>query len=536
SILSFLSLSFPFSSCVRMGASTPPPKKRIFFSYPALPEIKLCWIVTICTVAYGWSKVYQISQKYKWDIGDQASVQELPLIGKRFKDEANWEWSRWSPYAFAYLPIYFGHVLLFNIGSKILPDNVFSLVYTLASMAAVCYAYTPILVLYSFLQGTLIFITSRIIRNKFAVWISSLPILYFVMHETHKVHADVFLVLLFVSYSILSYISFCLETTDGAVRPEDDTQFKQYLRMFFYTFYQPYLVSLIILYPDFERQIKERSTQQRDWKSIIIFALRIAFWWGVTELVLHFFYFETLLLHTEQVARVDKTTFVALGMTLGQFFHLKYVVIFGLPSLFARFDNMQPMAGPMCLARVCLYSHVWRSFDRGLYQFFKKYIFIPICQPDFTLWKKIFGVFISYGFVLLWHGFYHHNIVWILLNIAALFMEMTTKALYGQPAVRDFINARFSALTIRRILGWLQIIPFAFGLYSNFYFLAGSKVGGMYVDRVLVEETLPCRPFFLYLITIGYFYTQTCMEVDRWNEQKTLEEEKMTKKKSQKSQ
>lgn len=39
------------------------------------------------------------------------------------------------------------------------------------------------------------------------------------------------------------------------------------------------------------------------------------------------------------------------------------------------------------------------------------------------------------------------------------------------------------------------------------------KVGGLYVDRILIEETLPCRPFFLALITIGYFYTQTCMEV-----------------------
>lgn len=40
--------------------------------------------------------------------------------------------------------------------------------------------------------------------------------------------------------------------------------------------------------------------------------------WGITDLLLHFFYFESILVHTDDVAKLDKNTFVALGMTMGE--------------------------------------------------------------------------------------------------------------------------------------------------------------------------------------------------------------------------
>lgn len=74
---------------------------------------------------------------------------------------------------------------------------------------------------------------------------------------------------------------------------------------------------------------------------------------------------------------------------------------------------------------------------------------------------------------------------------------------------------RISDVNFRRILGWLQIVCFAVGLYSNFYFLGGSQVGQMFVQRIFWEETWTLRwPFFL-LITLGYFYMQVAMEVER---------------------
>lgn len=194
---------------------------------------------------------------------------------------------------------------------------------------------------------------------------------------------------------------------------------------------------------------------------------------------------------------------------------MKYVVIFGLPAIFARIDNMQPLDGPICLIRVALYSKIWRNFDRGLYAFFKEYIFVPICRPTFSLPRKFFGVIISYLFVLLWHGFHHHNVVWIVLNVLELFIEYGAKGIYSIDAVKSARERYLSDCAFRRILAWLQIVPFVFGLYSNFYFLSGSRIGWAFVDRIFWGETVTLQwPFFL-LITIGYFYCHVVMEVER---------------------
>jgi hypothetical protein len=496
--------------------SQPIQKRKPIFFYPALPEIKLCFAVTIATVAYAWYCVYIASTKFQFKIGHMASVHDLPLIGQRFRDDTNWEWFRWRPHAFNALPFLAMHSILFNIGEKILPTKLWTYGIIGYSMVASAFMYTPQLLGISLLQGILLFATTYFTRSWKCVWIASLPVLIFIMNFTSSVSDDPFLVLLFVSYTLLSYISFCLEWSRKSI-PELETETlpQIFTRMLFYAFYQPYQISVIVIYPEFEKQLKLRKTEPRNWKETLIFIARIAFWWALTEAILYFFYFEAMLTDYHFAFKLPKNEFVTLGMAMGSFFHLKYVVIFGYQAVFARLDNMRPPDGPICISRVALYSKIWRAFDRGLYAYFKEYIFIPICAPTFSITRKIFGVFASYTFVLIWHGFQHHNIVWIGLNIIELFLEYSAKILYSNPSVQMWREKRISDVNFRRILGWLQVVCFAVGLYSNFYFLGGSQVGQMFVQRIFWEETWTLRwPFFL-LITLGYFYMQVAMEVDR---------------------
>ncbi|PAV89179.1 hypothetical protein WR25_06181 isoform D [Diploscapter pachys] len=315
------------------------------FVYPALPEIKLCYAVTLSAMFYAWYRVYQASEIYPWNIGDFGVHENPPLIGnltgQRMKDQTNWEWTHWSPFTLSYIPVYLIHAVLFNIVGGFLKESLFTPLYIIFSITACSIYFTPFLVAVSIAQGLVIFLVTHFIRRTIVVWLATLPILYVVMHYSSILSNDPFLIYTFVSYTLLSYVSYSIDVIRGFGRP-------------------------------------------------------------------------------------------------GIAFHVKYVVIFGFPSMFAKIDNLQPLPGPICLIRVTLYSKVWREFDRGLYKFFKSYIFIPICQPTFSVQRKIVGVLVSFGFVLMWHGFYHHNKVWIGLNIIALFIEMSSKVIYGLKGVDAF--------------------------------------------------------------------------------------------------
>lgn len=73
------------------------------------------------------------------------------------------------------------------------------------------------------------------------------------------------------------------------------------------------------------------------------------------------------------VKNLDVWSAGGLGYCLGQFFMIKYVVMYGLPSRLAALDQVEAPPPPKCIGRIHLYSQMWRDFDRGLYNFMLKY-------------------------------------------------------------------------------------------------------------------------------------------------------------------
>lgn len=550
----------PKSDTTEADASQPP-KRNVLFEYPALPrlEITFYFLVVIITIAYGWHRVFVTSRTYDWTSDSPYEIYEdvkLLSNGPTYrKDLTNAEWRFWSIYVRKVLPWLAGHALLFNLTELVLPKCVWSVFMLAYWILAHTVFIKRKLIVVTLAQGACTFCVARFTRSKVLSWLFAVVLLYITSATDIFVTYDIdgygyYAVVITFPYKTVQYLTFVTEmlndrynsvrqpkqqesggSTSPAIAKWSSSFFGGLYDMFWYAFYLPYSSHMIVTYKRFPAQLAARSSIKRNWSEIIIFGLRIAFWYLVADLLLYACYFEAMMNNAEFLKSIPEDTLVSIGYATGQFFHLKYVVIFGVVAFFARVDKMQPFSGPICISRVVLYSKVWRCFDRGLYDFFKEYIFLPICRPTFSIPRKIFGVLVSYAFVLLWHGTDHQYVIWIVLNVSELFLEITTKILYTIPGLRETREKYVSDRTLRRTLAWLQIIPFAFGLYSNFYFLGSSESGWVFVDRIFWGETVPVHWPFILLISLGYCYCHVCMEVDRLQSQRPKESEKLKQKK-----
>lgn len=94
-------------------------------------------------------------------------------------------------------------------------------------------------------------------------------------------------------------------------------------------------------------------------------------------------------------------------------------------------------------------------------------------------------------------------------------MEYGCRGLYGVKEIQEWREKHISDRAFRRFIACLHVVPFVLGLYSNFYFLGGSEVGSIFVDRIWYEETITLRFPAFFLLTLAYFYSQVCIEIDR---------------------
>lgn len=75
---------------------------------------------------------------------------------------------------------------------------------------------------------------------------------------------------------------------------------------------------------------------------------------------------------------------------MGQYFHIKYVVQYGLSTALAAFEGVAVPRLPRCIGRVHLYSDMWKYFDPGLYNFLKMYGLTIIEKKNLIYFLKVY--------------------------------------------------------------------------------------------------------------------------------------------------
>lgn len=172
-----------------------------------------------------------------------------------------------------------------------------------------------------------------------------------------------FEIITIVAWGLLKCISYSLD----AIEKQRAFQLKHFMA---YVLYFPTLVlGPTMVYERFERIFTHRPHNKPNYGRFFDRVASSLFWWLVLEVSLHFVYVHSLQQCLEVVGQLDRIALFGYGYLLGQYFHVKYVVVYGLGIALAELDGIEALPKPICVARVHKYSDMWKHFDRGLYEF-----------------------------------------------------------------------------------------------------------------------------------------------------------------------
>ncbi|GMS97582.1 hypothetical protein PENTCL1PPCAC_19757, partial [Pristionchus entomophagus] len=228
-------------------------------------------------------------------------------------------------------------------------------------------------------------------------------------------------------------------------------------------------------------------------------------------------------------SRLNGYHMFSIAYILGQYFHLKYTVIFGVPSLFARIDGLTPPPPPICISRVSRYSRMWRHFDAGLYSFLKNQVYIPLLtNPHLSssLGRPL-ALVSAFLVVVAWHGTQRNYVCWVCLSALELIIERVGVHIWDCRRFQEF-RARIGEVWLRRLLACCMNFTVAPGILGVFYFLGGEEFADALVKKVLfnglsdiaalnftIVNGVPSSGIVLtHLLLLGYFFNHTCLELE----------------------
>ena len=295
------------------------------------------------------------------------------------RDHANIEWDDFVQEMLSLsgiLPLYIIHTITGGLYERFLPDYWFNFATFATGFSLHIYAYGLKDVLVFITAAAILLVVSMGSRSKLITWMAAIG-LFWAVREIPDIRSDYGFML---DYKFLHLISFCLNVTTEKrwVKFEDNIK-----SLFQYAFYWPYHTYLVLPYHIY---LKMRENRQRpSFHAVLKLILRVGFAICLMEASVHLFYHKTFNWRLDYLERLPSTGLASMVFLHGQFFHVQYVVIFGVPAIFAFIDGFEHPFPPICPSRIGLYSQEWRYGDRGLYWFLRDHIFVPFAGNSQTI-------------------------------------------------------------------------------------------------------------------------------------------------------
>ncbi|XP_032527847.2 protein-cysteine N-palmitoyltransferase Rasp [Danaus plexippus] len=465
-------------------------------------EIKLYFCIWISANLFSLYKLIEAQNdilKHNSEYHKLSDLQPGWSITSKLKDVSDIEWSTWKYFiisSWQYLLIQF-------IISELIRYSCVSILkywYILSSLTFISFYMGLRQVIIIVIQPVIYYLILLCGGKKLSIWFTSILLLLsynslkykyyfwnFLDHENLQ-DEEVYLLLFSVAWIELRCITFCLDYLERKTNKIHIWQ--DLVNLFSYILYLPLLYTgPIILYDDFEKSFNSKMKLLTRLKRFAMDMLLFQFYTFVLDLMFHYIYFFAMQDNMELIKKLPTIALCGGGLWMGLEFHIKYVISYGTTAAYARLDNMEPPPNPRCIARIHVYSQMWRHFDVGLYRFLVKYIYKPgydslikYCKLSKTACKLLASL-ATFLFVFVWHGTVWHILVWSVLNYSGITLEHFGKAISKHEIYQQFrVNFLKTEAMETRFIALLCSPLLALSAVSNFYLFAGSEVGNLFFE------------------------------------------------------
>ncbi|KAF7665584.1 hypothetical protein LDENG_00138730 [Lucifuga dentata] len=482
-------------------------------------EILAYWVLSFGSHLYSFYELHRFSKEHETGLEREFQLEQGLL--KAFKrDPTDFEWNFWSKWAKkSLLWTLIGHGVISRLTGTFYPKLRVPVLAVYGLVAAIhILGVKGIGVL--LLHLGLSFSVAQL-RNPALSWACSLLLLSTlhiqplqeIQRGWYQTEEEYYLLLFSVAVSGLRFISFSLEYCWCPLQPGGVVQL---CWLFSYAFYHPFFYNgPIVTYKDYIQQMRRPAEDgDRDEATFSYFVLRagrILLWWLIAEYMIHVMYMHSIQTNETYLEILPPWALGGLALALVQFFYVKYLVLFGLPSMLATLDKLVPPKLPRCVSIMYSFTGMWRHFDEGLYRWLIRYIYVPLGGSHHGLFYKILSTGLAFGFVCLWHGGHDYLQYWALMNWAGVLVENGLKTLFALPFIHSTVEQIFSVPMKRRCIALFSAFSTAMLILSNLVFLGGIHVGRIFWKRVFVQgwSTLapPMLAFLYCFAQIGLEWT-----------------------------
>uniref|UniRef100_A0A4W6G6Z9 Hedgehog acyltransferase n=1 Tax=Lates calcarifer TaxID=8187 RepID=A0A4W6G6Z9_LATCA len=347
-------------------------------------EILAYWVLSFGSHLYSFYQLHRFSKR--------------KLDGQISNDPSDFEWSFWTEWAKkSLLWTLTGHGIISRLTSIFYPK-----------------LRVPVLTIYGLLAASSVLGVKGVmaqLRKTTLSWACNLLLLSTlhiqplqeIQRSWYETEEEYYLLLFSVAVCGLRFISFSLE---HCWCPPDLPTYSYSMRLLFY--YNPGFSSFHL---QMRRPVEESDRDGSALSYLVLRSGRILLWWCIAEYMIHVMYMHSIQSNETYLQILPPWALGGLALALVQFFYVKYLVLFGLPSMLATLDKLDPPKLPSCVSIMYSFTGMWR------------YVYVPLGGSRHGPLYKILSTGLAFGFVCHWHGGHDYLQYWALMNWAGVLVE-----------------------------------------------------------------------------------------------------------------